>query len=78
MVGLLKGTQYMRRLRQERFETIKMVYADGYALQMEVMIAFAGAAVVTELGAWKREWKIMEGRSEEAMVPYNLFYRCRV
>lgn len=45
MVGLLKSTQYMRTLGQERFGIVRTVYADGYALK--VMIAFAGAAVVT-------------------------------
>ncbi|KAF8428212.1 hypothetical protein EV426DRAFT_631497 [Tirmania nivea] len=52
---------HMRTLGQKRFEIIRTVYTDGYALQMKPMIAFAGAAVGTSLGVWKREWKIMEG-----------------
>ena len=61
MAELLKSTQYMRGLGQERFEIVRKVYADGYALQMKVMIAFAGAAMVTAMGVWRREWKVIEG-----------------
>ncbi|KAF8432871.1 hypothetical protein BGX38DRAFT_1102417, partial [Terfezia claveryi] len=53
MAGLLRSTQYMLILGQERFEIVRTVYvdgyADGYALRIMVIIAFAGAAVVTAL-----------------------------
>lgn len=61
MAALLKSTQYMRTLGEDRFEIVRTVYAEGYALQMQVMIAFAASAVVAALGAWKREWKVIEG-----------------
>lgn len=61
MTALFKSTQFMRELGEERFEIVREVYADGYALQMKIMIAFAGAAVVTSLGAWNRKWKVIEG-----------------
>ncbi|KAF8472695.1 major facilitator superfamily domain-containing protein [Kalaharituber pfeilii] len=61
LAGLLKSTEYMWSLPEAKFEAARVVYAGGYATQMKVMIAFAGAAVMTAACAWRREWKVIEG-----------------
>lgn len=61
VASLLKSTQSLKELGEERMNTVREVFAEGYALQMRAMVGFAAAAVMTALGSWKREWKVLEG-----------------
>lgn len=61
VASLLKSTQSLKELGEERMNIVREVFAEGYELQMRAMVGFAAAAVITALGSWKREWKVLEG-----------------
>ncbi|KAI5809822.1 major facilitator superfamily domain-containing protein [Peziza echinospora] len=58
---ILESAEFMRDLDGEKFEIVRRVYADGFSLQLKVIIGFAGVAMLATLGSWKRVWKVFEG-----------------
>ncbi len=52
--SLLASTQTLGTLSPSQARDAKLVYADGYRLQLLVMISFSGATVFTSLMLWEK------------------------
>ena len=53
--SLLQTTQAFTRLPAEVVEPTKTVFAEGYNLQMRIMVGFAGAQVFATLLMWQKK-----------------------
>ena len=52
---LLKSTQAFKTLAPNVAETVRLVFANGFNLQMKIMIGFSAAQIPATLLMWQKE-----------------------